>query len=233
MERMSLGPFEARPLLPEPLPADPLPLLASWLAEATRRRDTPNPDAMALATVDADGTVSVRMVLAKAFDPAAGFIEFYTNYASRKSAALAERPVAAAVFHWDRQERQARIEGPVTRSPPDASDRYFATRPWPSQVGAWASDQSRPVASRAEMLERVEATLARLGIDPLTAGPITDPMPIPRPPTWGGWRLWARRVELWHGGPGRVHDRAEWTRRLDRLADGYTGGPWSATRLQP
>lgn len=228
-----IGPFESRPLLPEPLPADPMAMLAEWLAHAVRGRVAPNPDAMALATADADGTPTVRMVLAKKVDAAAGFIEFFTNYESRKSRALAARPVAAAVFHWDALERQARIEGPVTRSPAAESDRYFATRPWPKQVGGWASEQSRPVASRAAMLERVEAAMARLGVDPLTAPPITQPMDIPRPPHWGGWRVWARRVELWQGAPGRVHDRAEWTRTLSANGAAYAGGAWTATRLQP
>ncbi len=227
------GPFESHPLLPEPLPADPFPLFLDWFRRAAAERVQPNPDAMALATVDADGTPSVRIILAKKIEPAPGYVEWFTNYDSRKSVALAARPVASAVFHWDRHEHQARLEGPVTRTPAPESDRYFASRPWEAKIGAWASAQSRPIASRADLLRKVADAMTRFGLKPDNPPPPGAPVEIPRPPTWGGLRLWARRVELWCGGPGRIHDRAEWTRALAPDGDGFRPGPWASTRLQP
>ncbi len=230
---MAAGPLETRPLLPESLPADPFPLLVEWFERARAERVQPNPDSMALATVDADGTPSVRIVLAKRIDPARGFVEWFTNYDSRKSAALAARPVASVVFHWDVLERQARVEGPVTRSPAEESDRYFSMRPWGAKVGAWASAQSRVVASRGELMEKFGAAMKRFGLDPGVPPPSDAPVQVPRPPNWGGWRLWARRVELWCGHRWRLHDRAEWTRVLMPEGDGFRGGVWGCTRVQP
>lgn len=220
-------------LLPEALPADPMPIVEAWLREAEARRDQPNPNAMTLATVDADGTPSARVVLCKGFAADPGYVVFYTNYQGRKGRALTGDPRAAVVFHWDHQDRQVRIEGPVVRSPASESDAYFATRPVESRIGAWASAQSEPIGSRAELLARVDETMARFGVTPesLRRGEGAE---IPRPPNWGGWRVWARRVELWVGGPGRVHDRAGWTRELRPGGDdGFTAGAWSATRLCP
>jgi pyridoxamine 5'-phosphate oxidase len=217
-------------LLPEPLPDDPFPILRAWYDQALARRDTPNPNAMTLATVDGAGRPAARIVLCKALEPDPGAVVFYTNYQGRKGHDLGAHPEAALVFHWDALDRQARIEGPVTRTSEEESDAYFASRPWESRVGAWSSDQSRPVASRRELLEKVRATMQRFGIDPdhpERAGPAAH---IPRPPHWGGYRVLARRVELWVSGTGRVHDRAEWTRELTPAAP---PGPWAATRLQP
>jgi pyridoxamine 5'-phosphate oxidase len=125
------------------------------------------------------------------------------------------------VFHWDALERQIRIEGPVAVAPEEDSDRYWNTRPRDARIAAIASDQSRPIASRAAMLAKVEETGQRVG--PVAA----------RPPRWGGYRVWAERVELWVGQPARVHDRAVWTRSLEPTDGGLCGGPWTATRLQP
>ncbi len=224
---------EPQELLPDPLPADPMPLLISWSQRAAAERIEPNPDAMALATVSADGVPSARIVLAKRIDPAPGFVEFFTNYDSGKSRDLAARPVAGCVFHWDRHDHQARVEGPVTRTPDSENDAYFRTRPWARQIGAWASAQSRPIASREDLLARVVEVMTRFGLKPLDLPPPDATLDIPRPPNWGGWRLWARRVELWCGSAARIHDRAEWTRSLTQAKDGFRPGPWTSTRLQP
>jgi pyridoxamine 5'-phosphate oxidase len=216
--------------LPDPLPGDPMPLLRSWLDRACREKVQPNPNAFSLATIDPDGRPSVRVVLCKNLDASAGTIEFYTNYDGRKGRALAVHPEAAACFFWDPLDLQARVEGPAQPLTAAENDAYFASRPWASRIGAWASDQSRPIPSRAELLAKVEAAMRRFGLDP--GRPPTDnaTVVIPRPPHWGGYRLIARRVELWVSGVGRLHDRAEWHRELP---PGGPPSPWSPTRLQP
>ena len=220
--------------LPERLPADPMPLVAEWLAQAAAERVQPNPDAMVLATADPDGRPSARVVLCKRCVPDPGYVVFFTNYGSRKGRELAARGDAAAVIHWDTLARQIRIEGVAVRSPADESDRYFASRAVPSRVGAWASRQSQPLAARAGLEETVRAAAARFGVRWPFEGRLPEPAePIPRPAFWGGYRLWARSVELWTEGHGRLHDRAVWTRRLEPAGDGFRTGAWRATRLQP
>lgn len=204
--------------LPDALPSDPLPLVGEWLAEAAAR--VRNSTSMALATVDPDGRPTARMVICRGFDVRAGWLVFYTDRDSDKGAALAAHPRAAVVFHWDVLERQIRIEGPVTHAPDADSDAYWASRPPDARVAASASDQSRPLASRAVLLARVADVAARAG-------------EVARPKRWGGYRIWADRVELWVGQPARVHDRARWVRTLAAAGEGFTGGPWSATRLMP
>ena len=135
--------------LPEPLPADPMPLFQEWFREAGARRAQPNPDAMIVATTASSGKPSARVVLCKRIDVAGGYVVFFTNYESRKGRELAARPRAAAVFHWDALHRQVRIEGPIVRSPDSESDQYFASRALDSRIAAWASAQSEPLASRA------------------------------------------------------------------------------------
>jgi pyridoxamine 5'-phosphate oxidase len=222
--------------LPDPLPPEPLGLVVHWLADARARSTQPNPNAMVLATVDRQGWPAARVVLCKEIDPEPGTLTFFTNYLSRKGAELDALPRAAVVMHWDALHRQVRIEGPIVRTPAAESDAYFATRAWQSQIGAWASHQSLPVASRATLLAEVEATAQRLG----APSPIGSPdsaahpgIPIGRPPHWGGYRLWAEVVELWVEGYARIHDRARWTRRLETSDAGFRPTPWSATRLQP
>jgi len=220
--------------LPDPLPAEPLRIAAAWLAEAVRRADQPNPNAMVLATVDAAGQPSARVVLCKDIVDPPGYVQFFTNYESHKGRDLADNPRAAIVMHWDHLHRQVRVEGTVRKAPAAESDAYFATRPWQRQVGAWASRQSRPVDSRATLLADLAGTAARFGAP--VPGPEDDPAPpgiaIPRPPHWGGFCLWASAVELWVEGESRIHDRARWERRLDSPGEAAPG-PWRATRLQP
>jgi pyridoxamine 5'-phosphate oxidase len=216
--------------LPDELPADPMPLCKKWFDEAREKKVQPNPNVMTLATLDPPphGRVSARMVLCKEIDVSRGSLVFYTNYTGRKGVALETHPYAAAVFHWDVMDRQIRIEGHVTRTTAAESDAYFATRPWESQIGAWASEQSRPIGSRQALRDRVAEVIMRFGIPMEGAKSM-----VPRPPHWGGYRLWAERVELWCAGEGRIHDRAAWMRTLKEAGQGFECGPWSATRLQP
>ena len=226
--------------LPDPLPAEPLQTAAHWLRQAFDEQVQPNPNAMTLATVGADGQPSARIVLCKEIVLPEGYLLFFTNYASRKGAELEARPRAATVFHWDVLHRQVRIEGFVVRSPAAESDDYFASRPWQSRIGAWTSQQSQAVGSRHELLESLKAQARRFGgsADSGDAGLLDNEAPrphVPRPPHWGGYRLWADTVELWVEGEYRIHDRARWTRRLTAVghADHFHATPWHVTRLQP
>jgi pyridoxamine 5'-phosphate oxidase len=223
-------------LLPDPLPTDPLVVLNQWMAQSWQQRLQPNPNAMVLATTEPDGHPSARVVLCKEIVAQPGYLVFFTNYLSRKGRELAHNPRAAAVIHWDALHRQVRVEGPVVQAPAAASDAYFASRPWQSRVGAWASEQSAPIASREAMQKAITSAAESLGVpDPIQAATegSTD-FEIPRPPHWGGYHLWADSVELWVEGEARIHDRARWTRELTPEADGFfSAGPWSATRLQP
>jgi pyridoxamine 5'-phosphate oxidase len=179
--------------------------------ERAQRNAPYDPTAVALATVAADGAPSVRMVLLKGFDDL-GF-RFFTNYESRKGAELAGDPRAALCFYWPWIDEQVRVEGAVERLPDEESDRYFATRPRGSQLGAWASRQSQPLPSRFALLRRVAALEAKwLG------------RAVPRPPHWGGFLLRPRAIEFWTGRQSRLHER----RRHTLGASG-----WSWVRLQP
>lgn len=211
---------ETRPdawLAEDPLPREPVPIVRTWLREAFDSRRQANPHAVALATVDPDGRPSVRMVLCNEIDPDRGSFTMYTNLESRKARAVAHDPRAAVVFHWP--GRQARVEGRVERTPDEVSDAYFATRPLEARLGAWASRQSEPIDSRADLVAAVEAMAERFDAHEESAA-------VPRPPHWGGLTLVAESVELWASRVGRIHDRAVWTRTTQ-------GGPWTATRLQP
>ncbi|HKV15119.1 MAG TPA: pyridoxamine 5'-phosphate oxidase [Reyranella sp.] len=191
---------------------DPLALFADWYAEA--EKSEPNdPSAMALATVGSDGTPSCRMVLLKAFD-ASGFV-FYTNYESRKGCQLLAHPKAALLFHWKSLRRQVRLEGSIAQTTPEEADAYFATRDRGSQIGAWASEQSRPLESRFALEKRVAEFTARHVIGK-----------VPRPPYWSGFRLQPLLIEFWQDGAFRLHDRLEYSRPA-------AGAPWSTRTLYP
>jgi pyridoxamine 5'-phosphate oxidase len=215
--------------LADPLPPDPMPLLRAWLEDAVARPVRTNPLAMALATVDAHGLPQVRMVLCRGYDLERGWFVFYTDRRSPKARSLESRGRAALLFHWDAHERQVRIEGPIVRAPDADSDRYFAGRPLDAQLAAATSQQSAPIASRHELVERMQRAAERHGV----RGAADDPRALPRPGYWGGYRVFAERIELWLGQPGRVHDRGLWTRALSARDDGFAGGPWSLERLQP
>jgi pyridoxamine 5'-phosphate oxidase len=221
--------------LPDPLPTEPLALVAEWLAQATRA-NLPNPNAMVLATVDAQGAPSARVVLCKEIRQDAGCVTFFTNYLSRKGSELVANPRAAMVMYWDVLRRQVRLEGRVTPTTAAESDAYFASRAWQSRIGAWASEQSAPIGSRAELIRAAYDVAQRFGAPAPTNRDATAPDPgivIPRPPHWGGYHLWVQAVELWVEGAARLHDRARWTRPLEPAGGGFRGGRWSATRLQP
>lgn len=221
-------------LLPEPLPAEPMTLFQSWLEHATRAGHQPNPNAMVLATATRESSPSARVVLCKEVAVEPGYIVFYTNYESHKGRELTANPRAAAVLHWDHLHRQVRIEGIVVKAPAGQSDTYFASRPWQSRLGAWASAQSQPIPSRQEMLTKVAGVARRFGAPNAAEASSSASIEVPRPPHWGGYRLWADAVELWAEGSARVHDRARWTRKLEQRGDGqFDARPWSATRLQP
>lgn len=229
--------------LPEPLPTEPFALFQEWLQMAADHKTQPNPNAMSLATVDADGQPSVRIVLARRVYADKGVVAFFTNYDSRKGTALEHSSKVAACFHWDHLDRQVRIEGLVTKSPAQESDDYFRSRPLMSRVAAWASTQSAPISSREQLLQQNAVAEARFGVvggDERVKTMSPDEIArivVPRPPNWGGYRFWVRSLELWLGHSARLHDRARWSRALTPTqvdgVPGFTGGLWSVTRLQP
>jgi pyridoxamine 5'-phosphate oxidase len=175
------------------LDRDPFRQFRTWFEQAVQA-DLPEPNAMTLATVDADGRPSARIVLLKDFDER-GFV-FYTNYTSRKGQELAQQPQVALVFWWAELERQVRIEGHVEQVSPEESDAYFHSRPIGSQLGAWASEQSQILDSRAALEARMQALKHQY-----------EGQTIPRPPHWGGYRVKPRLIEFWQGRSSRLHDR--------------------------
>jgi len=213
--------------LPTPLPPEPMTLLASWFDEARAAAAAPNPDAFLLATCTPVGVPSARVVLCKSIEAEQAAVVFFTNYTSRKGIEIESNPRVAGLFHWDHAGRQARVEGAVARVSAAESDAYFRTRPLLSRLGAWASEQGRPLVRRWDLVEQVRGVMKRFGVGlHHLALPSTAPE-IPRPAHWGGYRLHIDAVELWMGGSGRLHDRASWRRPSIDSAD------WHATRLQP
>ena len=196
---------------------DPFELFGDWMAHA-EAREINDPNAMALATVDGEGMPNVRMVLLKGVDVEGrldrGFV-FYTNLESAKGRELAANPNAALLFHWKSLRRQVRVRGAVASVHGAEADAYFQSRPRQSRIGAWASDQSRPLESRFALEKRVALAAARY--------PLGE---IPRPPHWSGFRLTPVEIEFWHDRPFRLHDRVVFRRAAP-------AAPWSRTRLYP
>ncbi|RDV02271.1 pyridoxamine 5'-phosphate oxidase [Undibacter mobilis] len=191
---------------------EPMRLFAAWLGDATQSEPR-DPTAMTLATVDSDGLPNARMVLLKGADEH-GFV-FYTNTESQKGNELAAQAKAALVFHWKSLNRQIRVRGVVERVTPEEADAYFATRPKQAQIGAWASQQSRPLESRLAFEKAIAINAAKYALGT-----------VPRPPHWSGFRIVPSSIEFWHDRPFRLHDRIVFKREKP-------GAPWSKTRLYP
>ncbi|MFA6266676.1 MAG: pyridoxamine 5'-phosphate oxidase [Pseudolabrys sp.] len=191
---------------------EPMRLFAAWLADATASEPR-DPTAMTLATVDRDGMPNARMVLLKGADEH-GFV-FYTNTESQKGQELGQTAKAALVFHWKSLNRQIRVRGIVERVTPEDADAYFASRPKQAQIGAWASQQSRPLESRLAFEKAVAVNAAKYALGT-----------VPRPPHWSGFRIVPSQIEFWHDRPFRLHDRVVFKRDAP-------GAAWSKTRLYP
>ena len=194
-------------------PLDPMAKFAELLAQAAAAPGIAEPTGMTLSTVGADGRPSARIVLLKGAD--AGGLVFYTNYTSRKGREILARPDLALTFWWQPLEVQVRFEGRAAQVTAAEADAYFASRPRISQLGAWASQQSQPLAARAQLEERYAALEKRY------AG-----QPVPRPPHWSGFRVAPLAAEFWKAGAGRLHHRELYTRAT-------TSAPWSMTLLNP
>jgi pyridoxamine 5'-phosphate oxidase len=192
--------------------ADPITSLQRWFDAAHEQAKLPNPNAMSVATVDPDGRPSVRVVLCRGID--ARGIVFHTNRESRKGEALRVHPRACANFHWDPLDRQVRVEGRVEHTTEAESDAYWASRPRENRVNAIASQQSRPIGTRAALEAAVREVEARF-----------EGREIPRPPHWGGFRIVPDRIEFWQGHKHRLHDRMAYLRTGE--------GEWTVTRLCP
>lgn len=198
---------------------DPFELARTWLSEA-EASEINDPNAIALSTVDADGLPNARMVLLKDIEPA-GFV-FYTNYDSQKGAELSASGKAAFVMHWKSLRRQIRVRGVIEREEGQAADDYYNSRSLKSRLGAWASQQSRPLDSRATLMAEVAKITATHG-----------PMPK-RPPFWGGFRILPVEIEFWADGAFRLHDRFQWRRSEAAARAGRPGlDQWAIHRLNP
>ena len=209
---------------------DPFAIARAWLAEAEKAEPN-DPNAIALATVDAEGLPDVRMVLLKEIEGAGadGAFVFYTNHESAKGCQIEATGVAAFVMHWKSLRRQIRVRGHVSRVEPELADAYYQSRALQSRIGAWVSAQSRPLQSRAALMAQVARQGINLGLNP------------PRPPHWGGYRIRPVQIEFWADGAFRLHDRFRWRRpdfeneinNMDECHGEVTQSSWHVMRLSP
>ncbi|MBV8045531.1 MAG: pyridoxamine 5'-phosphate oxidase [Paludibacterium sp.] len=202
--------YSKKELSPEDCLPDAVAQFEHWLNEAISA-EVPEPTAMHVASVDGDGRPSARVVLLKGVEN--GQFLFYTNYLSRKGRQISVNPFVSLTFFWPELERQVRIEGQARQLPGEVSDAYFASRPYPSRLGAWASEQSTEIPSKAELIKRAALFGVRF------------PFKVPRPPHWGGYAVTPDRIEFWQGRPSRLHDRVLYTLAPD--------GEWHRVRLAP
>lgn len=236
-------PFGMTDALPDTLPDDPFPTFKNWFDLAHQHHITANPNAFTLATIDPTGLPSARVVLCRKINLDTGHIVFYTNRTSDKGAAIAANQHVAVVFHFDAFDKAVRMVGPAVQSPDWESDEYFKDRHPAKRLGAWASDQSKPIDARDRLTEQLADTMQRFN---LTVEDIDDTPEarqraeqlIPRPPHWGGYRIHPHTMELWVGNAARLHDRARYTRTLTPTTGpegepAFDASPWSATRLMP
>lgn len=205
--------YDSAPFTEDQASQDPFQQFLTWFQEATER-ETGEANAMTVSTVDPNGRPSSRVVLLKEMD-GQGFV-FYSNTQSRKGNEIKSNPAACILFYWPALQRQIRIEGRLEAVAPETADTYFASRPRSAQIGAWASQQSRPVGSREEFQEVIRATADRFG---------DESQPVPRPPHWSGYRCIPEAFEFWQGQPSRLHDRLHYQLQSD--------GTWLRQRLMP
>ena len=211
-------------------------MVGEWFDEAIRQAVQRHPNAMTLATVDAESRPSARVVLIKDLSRTEGHATFYSHYESRKGVELDGNSHAAGVLHWDKLGRQIRFEGRVARCLDDENDAYFATRPAGSQLNAWVSKQSWPLENMDDLERRATRKAQDLGLaaEQVNGKFAQRTTNIPRPPFWGGYRLWFTAVELWLEGKDRFHERLRYERTLTAMdASTFTAGSWNHQRLQP
>lgn len=223
------------PITPE---EDPVQVVDEWLKEATQKGIQRHPNSMTLATVNTSGQPSARVVLLKDLSVNKGYGVFYTHYGSKKGIDISSNSTVSAVMHWDQLGKQVRLEGEAVRSPAKESNEYFMTRPWHSQLNAWVSEQSKSLANPIDLVRRAKDKARDLKLPDPTDIAFNEldlnKSRIPRPPFWGGYRLWFAAIELWTEGAGRFHNRIRYERTLSPTdASTFQASDWKSGYLQP
>ena len=211
---------------------NPMEVLKNWIKEVSDDKKQHNPNCFSIATTDQEGASNVRMVLCKEINITDGYIVFYTNYNSNKASELDFQSECSGVFHWDNYGYQVRFKGYAIKSPKNESDDYFYSRSLGSQVSAWASDQSKCISDREELNKQFDAVLKKFSIEKNQIS--ANDKKLPRPPFWGGYRIWIHQLEIWLNQHDRFHDRILFQRNLSFKNDQYiTTQDWRKKRLQP